>query len=404
MSSDPLGSARLRLFSFADQAAFSLANFLVTLAAARLFRDQDLAGYGLGVSAAVILQSVQRMTLVVPAALLNDSRFSRRAPGLVGQQLMELGAVLALAASALPVVSAFPVYHIAVLAGMSSSLVFMSIDFDRALLLRFGYHSMPMLMSGAYVVCVAGLVVFGWSHRISFAGLLVGQGVFGVLKTCCSVSLTVRPNLRHGLRTVLYNLRRNTGWPTVGTLASTSYVHLPLFILSANGSPLVAAAFVATRTPIQPLLVLIRSLDIVDKLRHGSRSGNSSDVRKHFYQTLRLYGLVSMAFALIASVFAPTLLTILVGPKFAPFWPLLVVWSLVFVLTNAVLPMETVIYSQRNVRSYALVQVGGAVVALLSAAPLIALLGAGGAVLACLGGWVFAIGGAWMLAREAIAL
>jgi len=396
---DPLAKPAMRLFSFVDQAFFSAGNFVVTIALARFFTEADLAGYGIGMSVAVILQSVQRMTLVVPLALLNESRFAKRASGFVGQQIFLLATMFLIAFSLYAAAWALAASDLvlnSIAAAASSVMVFFSMDFDRALLMRSGRRFVPLMMSTAYFATVCGLAVLAAFHLISFFAFLGGQAVFGALKALLSIALTTRPSFDRTRAVFMHNLKRNLGWASIGTIASTSYVHIPLFVLGFLGNTLATASYVAIRSPVQPLLIVIRSLDIIDKLRFGRMVDyNPRTRRERYYKILKQYFATSALFAVAIAIFARPILHLLFHNKFDGFEPTLILWSLVFVVTCSILPLETVIYKEGQVRKYAHVQLIGGIAAFACAIPLGIAFSSSGAVLACLIGWILTYAITW---------
>jgi hypothetical protein len=74
-----------RAATVGDQLLVALANFWLTVAIGRAFGPESLAAYGLGLSAGLIMQGLQRHTISIPLMLQRQSRARRRAGGLIAQ-------------------------------------------------------------------------------------------------------------------------------------------------------------------------------------------------------------------------------------------------------------------------------------------------------------------------------
>jgi hypothetical protein len=55
-------------------------------------------------------------------------------------------------------------------------------------------------------------------------------------------------------------------WNMLGTVASSGFTHIPLFILSFFAPAINVAAFTAVRAPMQPMQIVVRSLDPVPSM------------------------------------------------------------------------------------------------------------------------------------------
>ncbi len=182
----------------------------------------------------------------------------------------------------------------------------------------------------------------------------------------------------------------------------TGYTHVPLFILGVLAPPIHAAAFVATRSLMQPLQIFLRGLDIADKAGFADRAGTPYG-RNAFRMTLKLAALYTAAgciFGLGVGLFPETLLQLAYGPKFVGEHAALIAWVPVFVLLSSVMPIESLVYARRSFRGYYLARGVGSVVAIALTAPLIGHFQETGAIVAsALGSLVAAVGAVYLLAR-----
>ncbi len=390
---------QMRLLSLGDQALFSASNFIITIALARFFPSEDLAAYAIGMTIAVTAQSLQRATFVVPITLLDNARFYRRRGGLTGQNFLLFVAALTILALAFAVLGVLKLVHSGsyVAPTLSCTVIYFSVDFDRAMLLKSGRRVAPFAMSLSYFVTTLALATLAYLRAISFSDVLLIQALFGAAKTSTTVSLTAWPRFRYAFTLLIHNFKTNFGWASVCTISSIGYSDLPLFILGASGNALATAAYVAVRSPLQPFFIVVRSLDIVDKVRFGNVSRKKVvDASEPFWRLLRLYFLGSLAFAIFAALGSKYLILLFIGPRYLEFGLTLSLWAVILVLVTTMLPLETIIYRECRIRSYAYIQVIAGVVGGIAAVPMSYYFSTPGAVGACLLGWIVVISASWM--------
>ena len=392
-------SARLRLLSLGDQALFSASNFVITIAIARLFPSDDLAAYGIGMTIAVTAQQLQRSTFVVPITLLNSARFYRRRAGLIAQNIVLFGFASSIVVLTFAILMLSNTVHTQayIYASVSCTAIYFSVDFDRVLLLKSGRQATPFTLSLCYFFTTIGLAILAFLQAISFSDILLVQALFGVVKTSTIASLTAWPSFHKAIKLLMHNFRANFGWAAICTLSSIGYSDLPLFILAASGSALATAAYVAVRSPLQPMLIVVRSLDIVDKVRFGNVTRMSvGDASERFWRLLRQYFLGSVTFATIAAIYSRPLINLFIGPKYLQFGLTLSLWAAIFVVATTLLPLETIIYREKRIRAFAFVQVIAGIIGGCASIPLSYYFSTPGAVSACLLGWVVVIFASWV--------
>jgi O-antigen/teichoic acid export membrane protein len=266
--------------------------------------------------------------------------------------------------------------------------VFFEVDVNRLFLLKRNAQSKSLLMS-ASIVAAYGLVVgLGYAGVATFGHSMVILAVISVATSAQLVWSGIRPRFREGFRELGRDIRTLFAWTTLGAFAAGTYMHIPLFVLGATHPALQAAGYVMTRNMLQPLGVIMRSLDLVDKHSFASRRirGDEGSTRLIVRIILRNL-LVSTSIACAIGFMADTVLRLAYGEPAAGFAPALRLWAAVFVVMATILPLETVVFSRDLARPYALVTLASAVVSLLATYTLVPELAAIGAVLASLTGY-----------------
>jgi len=394
-----------RFATVGDQMLVAVANFWLTISIARAFAPEALAAYGIGLSAGLIVQGLQRHTLIIPFMLQPRARSVRRAGGMMAQHWIILSGTLALGAAGILVSAEFSAPHYTQYVIGSSAvclLIFAELEFARAILVTLN-APISLLAGAAYysLLCAAlGLsALMGW---ISFPALLSFMAA-GMIFHATGITLkTGGLRLGHGWAILRSHSSRYGLWSVVASGTYTGYTHVPLFILGIFAPPIHAAAFVATRSLMQPLQIFQRGLDIADKAGFVDRAGTPYG-RNAFHITLRLAALYTAAgciFGLGVGLFPETLLQLAYGSKFAGERAALIAWVPVFVLLSSVMPIESLVYARRSFRGYYLARGAGSVVAIALTAPLIGHFDETGAIVAsAVGSLVAAVGAVYLLAR-----
>jgi O-antigen/teichoic acid export membrane protein len=237
---------------------------------------------------------------------------------------------------------------------------------------------------------------------MSFVQLLVWLTV-GMVIHAVGVSICVGElHVALGWRILAQNIKRYGGWSVVATATFSGYNHAPLFILASVAAPYHAAVFVATRSLLQPLQILLRGMDVADKTLFAERA-HAPEQRAAFLLTLKiagLYSVASLSFGVLVAVFADGLLEFAYGSKFTGQSDVLVAWIPVFILVGCILPLESLIYARRAFRGYYIARGAGSLAAIGLTLPLTYAFGASGAVLACAAGALLAITGTLLLLQR----
>lgn len=390
--------AAIRVATVGDQMLVALANFALTVSVGRAFGAEEVAAYGIGLSAGLMIQALQRHAIIIPLMLRAPARVIRRRGGIFAQHSMVLAAGLACGLSGLVLeeVAGLPRFGCLIIAASAVSLlVYAELEFARAILVKLGR---PFLLFGSsvwYAVVAAALTAASLNGLVSFDGVLALLAAAMMVHALILFTLAEEFSLRLGLQLLASDARRYGGWALIATLTWSGYNHLPLFVLGALAPPIHAAAFVATRSlSLQPLQILLRGLDIADKAMFA-KCGNAPHSRAAFRLTMKLAGVYALAASLfggVASFFASDLVHLAYGGKFASAGPALLAWMPVSILISIALPLESLVYARQVFRSYYLVRAIGSVMAVALTVPLIAW-GEIGAIAACGAGALLAVTG-----------
>jgi O-antigen/teichoic acid export membrane protein len=387
-----------RLAAIGDQIVVSLTNFGLTVAIGRAFSAEEFASYGIGLSIGLMVQALQRHTVTIPLMLQPTERVARRHRAVLAQQFILLLAVLAVGSAAIATAHlvGIPRYGLLIAAASAVCLiVYVELEFSRAFLIKTGQPRFLLASAGWYAFVSLLLTGSALTHRIDYEALLLVLGGAMILHALSLTAIAGWPAWRRGWRLLRLDIRRYGGWSAAATLTYTGYNHVPLLLLGALAAPIHAAAFVATRSLLQPLQIILRGLDIADKSMF-------SDVAKKPYarETLTvtltlagLYALIGAAFCILAGLFADTLLALAYGPKFAGFGPALLAWIPVYVLLSVAMPLESLVYARRDFLRYFQLRGVASLVAIALSFPLMTAYVETGAILACAAGWLIAVTG-----------
>lgn len=384
-----LSSGKLdRIAVLIDQTSTSAGNFLLTLVLVRTHSAQEFGAFGLAMFTMVMLSSLYRYAFVIPVSLWPNVRFQRRIRALstyhLGVQLL-LAVLLLVAAGIEMILGAKPFVQEVTIACFGISFVYMTVDFDRVAALR---------LHGAWFACVnavalgsamLALSVLIYFTKLSFSIAMVAVGSVALTKTIL-VHLR-RPALRHA-RYVSGYLLRSSIWGACGNLISAVYSTAPQWFLGVYAPPAQVAGFTAVRTPLQPLMVAVRGLDVVDKaafarINPTDRARRAAHARN---SAIRYFAISSMV-AVLVSFNANTIISFVLGVRYQSFVTTLILTSIYYIVIATAAPLETVTFAQGKQRQYAIAQGVGAVLCVIAMFPLIQHLGANGAVLAAFIGW-----------------
>jgi len=397
--------ARLLATRFAtvgDQMLVALANFWLTVAIGRAFHAEELAAYGIGLSAGLMVQALQRHAIIIPLMLEPKARVFRRYGAMIGQHWIILGVSLAILVPGLAAASELgvPVYGQQIIAASGACLiVYSELEFARAIFIKLE-RPFSMLAGSAFYVGLCGVLGLGaLTHQLDFMQLLALMTAAMMLHAV-GVSMQVgNLSLTRGWMLLRSNMNRYGVWSLIATVTNGGYIHFPLFLLGSLTAPIHAAAYVATRSLMQPLQILLRGLDLADKAAFAETSSSPHSYAA-FVASIKLAGLYFIAggvFSIAIALFAEPLLQLTYGPKFAEAGHTLIAWGPVFILLGCSMPLESLVYARRHFKGYYFARAVGSVAAIALTAPLVFRFMEVGAIVACAIGGLIAVSGSILL-------
>lgn len=385
-----------KVAAIGDQIVVSLTNFVLTLAIGRAFSAEEFASFGIGLSIGLMVQGLQRHAVTIPLTLQPDSRISRRHRAIVAEQYILLLAVLA--AGLIVVIGTFfiplPRYgHLIALASVISLVVYLQLEFSRAFLIKTGRSGFLLLSAAWYGLVSLALAGAALQHLIRYETLLVVLGGAMLLHALALMITAGRPAWSRGSMLLRHDLRRYGGWSAAATLTYSGYNHLPLLLLGAMAAPVHAAIFVATRSLMQPLQIIMRGLDIADKsvFAKVARHPDTRDTLMFTLNCAAFYAVISLVYCVTAGLFANQLVTLAYGSKFSGVGGALLAWLPVYVLMGLAMPLESLVYARRDFRHYFQLRGLASILAFSLSIPLSIYYFETGAIAACAAGWLLAV-------------
>jgi O-antigen/teichoic acid export membrane protein len=388
---------------FADNLLFSAANFVLTISLARIYAESDFAALGVALAFVLAVQGMQKSLYIVRVSLMATHAARRRRGAIIAEHLIVVaGAVLlvCLVTAVGIAVGASEQFRLIGLATVVCYLIYFQADFDRAMLLKLGSALRPALLSLSYLIAVAVLALLGRMRGLSFLGFMIGLAVFTLAKGAVVVAIVgAWPRWRAGRRLLALDWRRYGVPSLIGAASYAGFTHVPVVLLEALNGPLQVGVFVAMRTLMQPLMVVIRSLDAGDKNRFQDRSGGTLiGIRHVFWRTIAIYACIGALALAVLSVAPEQLIRIVYKGKYGGHADLLIGWCLFAIFLALSMPIQSVVYllhRQRQAMWWGMISsVTGLGIALFTCAPL----GARGAMLSTLCGAALAvITGIWLV-------
>lgn len=380
-----------RAGALADQAAISLANFLLTIAIVRTYDSKAFAAYGLGMFLALALSGIYRNGIVIPVSLFPPSRYHRLRRRIRHMHSGCMIAVAATIAATVALFSLFGVAHTSILLVLSTGAFFLSYtstDMDRVNAMKSSGVVLSLMISTIYALGLGAMSVSIFLLRPSLDGVLAFLLCGALLKV---MLLNGWPHMRGSIGRSLLKLflRRSLGWGALGSLSVAMYLTLPQWLLGVVSTPLQVAGFTAVRSPLQPLMLSLRAFDIVDKIAFGKFPGDADHTSaRASVRTTIAYALTTLIFAGIATYFSDDIIRLVIGKNYEGFATTLSLTALSFVLIAVAAPMETIVFKKGMYRQYAYFQFAGLVAACAVMYPLVQRYEANGAVISAMIGWI----------------
>lgn len=394
----------IRVVSLADQLAFSAANFLLTIILARHYSEMELSAYGMGLSIALMIQGVQWHCYVVRNSILSPSVFRRRSARVLGEHLIIWGITLTLEFVIFSVILFFgggPYYQAILGSAVVCSLIYAQLDFDRIVLIKHSKY-IDMFLASAAFLTMNGILFFAIPHfHISFLGTMAIVGFFAAGKIMRLILIIGRPDFFWGWRMAMADYKKYFPSSFTGVAVYSGFSHIPLLILGSVAPPIQAAAFVAARSLMQPLQVVIRSLDMIDKNFFQQKAAmNPADIRTVMLRQLATYALLSGTMIGVVLFFSEPIIYFAYGEKYVNLHGVLVGMVFLTCMFAVTLPLETVIVKMKRLPRYNYYRSAAGIIGCTLALFLCAPYGAWGAIMACLGGWMVSIACALWIIRD----
>jgi O-antigen/teichoic acid export membrane protein len=115
------------------------------------------------------------------------------------------------------------------------------------------------------------------------------------------------------------------------------------------------------RSLIQPLTLVLRSLDTSDKNRfRQTSSGTTAGVRRVFWRTIIVYGVIGLAAVGVISVFRVQIIALVYHGKYEGFGVLLIGFGAYATLLGLGYPVQSVVYTLGRQRAFARLTLLGA--------------------------------------------
>jgi O-antigen/teichoic acid export membrane protein len=384
-----LRSLALKAATVGDQVVVSVTNFVLTLVIGRVFSAEEFAAYGIGLSIGLALQGLQRHTVTIPLMLEPEGRVRRRVTAFSASQLILLVIAMLGAALTLGILSSVEMgrfSELVVIASLVCLVVYLQLEFARAYLVKIGR---PWLL----LASVGALSLAALAGRLDYLPML--GALTGAMLIHAAVVLTIAgaPKLRKGARLLAADMRRYGGWSAVAVATYSGYNHVPLFILGAIAAPIHAAAFVATRSLLQPLQILLRGFDVADKSAFA-RAADEPFSHRAFFFTLKLvalYASVGAVFGIAVFLLADQIIGLAYGPKFSHASAALIAWVPAYMFMSVTMPLESLVYARKAFTGYFVIRGVASLIAIAASIPLIMLYEDVGAIAACTLGWFLAV-------------
>ncbi|HEU5047983.1 MAG TPA: hypothetical protein VFT64_09115 [Rickettsiales bacterium] len=349
----------IRLISLGDQVLFTGGNFLLTILFTRYYKDTELAAYGMAVSAALILQGVQRNSYVVQNSLLSAHVLMSRGRKVLAEQIVAVVPLLCLLAVLSVITWIFwpgSDFSLITTASTICFSIYAQLEFERMMLVKYKKIIIPFITSCIYVLLVTGLI---FTHEtFSFYEVMVILLVFTTLKSLIIIFIVGKPDFKGGWNYLRSDMRRNAISSLMGVIGYAGYMQAPVIILGIFCPQKVeVAAYVAMRGVMQPLALVIRSMDIIDKSYfHEKSTGTGGNIRKVMNAQIMLYGAVSLVLSLGISIFGKPIVQLLYHGKYLEYTNNIYFWGVITVFFAILQPLESVIIIYKQLPRYNIIR------------------------------------------------
>jgi O-antigen/teichoic acid export membrane protein len=395
-----------RIYLLLDQVVFSGTNFILTIVLARTYSAAEFGSYGIGLATAFIVQFVQRNLYIVSFSLMSPRVAGRLAPGIVAEHLTVAGGAVVVAALATGIMAALRTPQTALDIAVSTlvcTVVYFQADFDRAMQVKRGSYRGALTLSLVYLAIVIAVALLAKQVHLGFPAFMGLLGSACTLKFLWLCVLRVRPNWSWGLRLLGRDWRR---YGPLAVIQSGSYAggqHFPLMILAALAGSAQVGGLIAMRSLIQPLMLVLRSLDAGDKNRFRLvSSGRTAGARKVFWYTMLLYGGIGLAAIMVLALFPDRIIALVYHGKYQGLGGIMIAWGVYAGLLGLTYPVQSLTYLLHRQKQLTAWIMASGLVGIALAAALCAPYGMWGAMAATVISMAMNVGGGLIITRDII--
>jgi len=392
---------RLRAISLLDQIMFSAGNFLLTIILVKNFPDQAVVGYGVGLSVALLLQNIFWNIYVIKNSILPEKLFIHRAESILGQHLIIFALIISLEVIGCLFYMFIWPSELAAYVSLSivmCTLIYLQLDFERITCLKFKKNNVLFFSSFIFMIITALLFFILPVIKIPYVFVILAIMLYSIVKILHLIQVVGKVNFKAGLKLVKLDFRRSARSSLLGASGGFGYSHLPIFLMSKFAAPLEAAAFIALRGLMQPIMIVIRSLDVIDKNFFSKLDRTEFGIRKIFLRQLPIYLTGSGGIVFLTVFFGKDILSLIYGDKYEDYSHLLIGWSLAFALLMVTPPLDTIIIRLKRNQKYNYIRMWSGIIAGLLSLYICPIYGAVGALgIAILGYIIVLIGGLWIV-------
>jgi O-antigen/teichoic acid export membrane protein len=393
-----------KVLAIIEAGLLAVANFLIFITLVRSMAPDAAAGYGTALSAAFACQVLMRVGLVTPSAIWTRERFVRRSAMLCGAHVVMLCG-LALASVACLVLVAVQtgglLWWAAAKAVPALFLLVVSAEFERVMLIKLGLHARLAMLGSAAAAGVLVLCAGVYGGLIDYGLFMSGLALTGALKLAVAIGSVTVPSWLAGLRALRMGVPRFAVPAFAQFFGAGACSNAPVFALAALSTPTATAAFAAMRTLYQPMQIIVRSLEVVDRTRFHAVHAASKTTGRAFGLAIARQAAVTGAVILPILLAGPWLLHAVYGGRFDAHLPTFILWAGIMVLINLVSITDTFVTHIQALGRYTYGQLAGGALVTCLAFVMVPSGADAAAALAAIAGWsVILAAGAILVLRH----
>jgi O-antigen/teichoic acid export membrane protein len=337
-----------RFLMLVEQVLFSGTNFVLTIVLARTYNAFEFGTYGIGLAAILAVQFVQRNLYIVSLSLMSQRVVRRRLGGLLGEHIIVTGGVVGVMGV---IVAVFYAIHSSresidlTVSMFLCTVIYFQADFDRTILVKSGRFWGATLLSLAYLCVVSTLALATRLSAIRYDVLLLLLSGACIAKGAWIALLRVKPRWRWGIHFLVQDWHAY-GVPAILQGANTAgCTHVPVMVLGMIRGSAAVAGLTAMRSLTQPLAVVLRSLDVVDKSRFRILSGGTvAGARRAFWRNAVGYAALGAAAVAAIGYSSSLIIRVVYHGRYSGLGSLLVGWSTYTALLGLMLPLQSVTF------------------------------------------------------------